>query len=220
VARAEELLTGLLSRATADSGQRVRFHMLARACLLEVSGAGKDLREQVQVTSAPLLTPRTEEEIATLAATGPFVLDMLPADSATDPEVVAALIQTAIRLGDDSVLPFLTKFAGDQREEVQHLLYQAWSSFDPVDYASVVLSCCPSAKGPIPVDLGVLTAIGHVPWLKQVRIVKHTCTDSLDVSPLAGVRGVTVHVPFGIRVHGADQLGAGSKVVVEGGRDE
>jgi NACHT domain len=220
VTRAEELLTGLLTRADADTDRRNRFHVLARACLQAAPGVGEDLRERVRNRSTALLSPRTEQEAAELATTGPFVLDMLVTDRELDPDVAAASIHTAIRVGDDTVLPFLSRFASDPHETVQHLLLRAWPSFDPVEYASVVLTWCPSTADPVPIDATVLPAVACVPWLRRVRIMDHTCDGAVDVTPLAGLRDLTVYVPAGTCVRGADLLGEGSEVVMGGDRPE
>lgn len=214
--RAEELLTGLLTRAADQPADRDKLLVLAHACLAAIPALGEDLRERVRHESAELLAPRTDAAADALAKGSPFVFDLVHTGQEHDLEVVTALIRAAARAGECSILPVLSQFAGDPRSTVQELLFSAWPSFDPVQYAHVVVACCPQSSDPVTVDATVLPGVTCVPWMRQVRISEQGCDGEIDLTPLAGIQHMTVYVPSGVSLRGEDALGKGSRVVVGG----
>jgi hypothetical protein len=215
VTRAEELLTGLLKRADAEPAERDGLIVLARACLEVAPLLAEDLQDRVRHQSASLLCPRTEQEGAALAvAASPGVLDVVAVGNEPDLEVVAAVIRTAVDLGDDSVLPFLGRFSRDPRPAVRELLFRAWPAFDPVQYAAVVLQDCPPSDDIVTVDAAVLAAVPLVSWLQKVRI--YGTNGTADLAALAGARHMTVYLPPSTGVWGDELMGEGSRVVMGG----
>lgn len=144
LARAEELLSGLLVRAADHADTRDQFHVLAGACLRTVPGLGSELRERVE-GCCRLLVPRNVQDAETLATAGPLVVDLLAEQDTHDVDVTLALIHTAASIGGGDVLPFLARMSTDRRPAVAQALQDASSHFDPEDYGRIVLAGCPSA---------------------------------------------------------------------------
>ncbi|MFY1689140.1 NACHT domain-containing protein [Plantactinospora sp. WMMB782] len=143
--RAEELLSGLLGRAAEQAGTREQFLVLAHACLRAVSGLGSELRRRVEAATSGLLMPQTVEDAKALALVGPLVVDLLAEQSTDDIEVTLALIQAAMHIGGDDVLPFLARLSTDGRPAVAQALRGASLRFDSQVYERMVIAGCPPA---------------------------------------------------------------------------
>lgn len=143
LARAEELLSGLLVRAAEHADTRDRFYVLAYACLRIAPGLGSELRQRVEACCG-LVVPRTAQDAQILATVGPVVVDLLAEQPTDDIEVTLALIHTAAHIGGDDVLPFLAQLAADGRPAVGQALRDASPKFDSEEYGRVVLAGCPS----------------------------------------------------------------------------
>lgn len=169
LARAEELLSGLLARAAQEAHHRDRLHVLAQACLRIAPGLGTELRQRVDAACG-MLVPRTTEQADVLAAAGPLVVDALAQQPTDDVEIVEAIIVTATRIGGDDVLPLLGRLATDPRPVVRQALLDAWPAFHKLaEYARVVLCNCPPAEQPIVIsDPALIEAATHVPWLRPM----------------------------------------------------
>lgn len=136
---AEELLSGLLSRADEDEGARERFRVLIHECLRAVPGLGTELRQRAEAYCSRLM-PQNQQEAEILAATGPLAADLLALQPTEELEVVLALIHGAMQIGTADVLPFLARLASDDRPEVREALHGGLSRFDHDQYERVVLA--------------------------------------------------------------------------------
>lgn len=166
VARAEELVSGLLARAQEERDNQDLFHMLAQICLRTAPGLGTELRLRVE-TDGSLVLPRILKQVDGLAAAGPLVIDALANQPADEIDVALAMVSTAVRIGGDDVLPFLARLAADGRPAMRTALLDAWPQFDLTEYARVVLCGCPPTEIPVSIDNSALIeAAAYVPWLR------------------------------------------------------
>lgn len=139
LASAEELLSGLVSRADEGGVTREQFRVLIHECLRVVPGLGTELRQRAEACCSQLM-PHTQQEAEILAATGPLAADLLALQPTDDLEVTLALIHGALRIGTADVLPFLARLASDGRSEVREALRGGVSRFGHDEYERMVLT--------------------------------------------------------------------------------
>ncbi|GAA1267810.1 NACHT domain-containing protein [Kitasatospora nipponensis] len=142
---AAQLLLRLLSHGERVSGQRIRLHVLAAACLEHVTELAPEVRAQVVERVARLLPPRTLFHTEHLAECGPMVLDLLPDPQALDDGQRALVARTALIVGGEPVLPFLKRFRGVPGRALWQELGNGWNTclVDPGEYAREILAHCP-----------------------------------------------------------------------------
>lgn len=179
-----------------------------------------DLREALDRCLDGLVPPRDNATARSLATAGEPVLARLPdsLNGLTD-TAATATIQTAWLVNGPDALNVLSRYATDQRLDVQRELSKAWQYFDPSEYAERVLVAMPpgghvsvlsSAQfvtldkiSPLarlevhqadPVDLGFLEA--HAASLRDLSLYYDQPGADLTTLPeLPNLRGLSVGLP-------------------------
>lgn len=163
----EELLTALVEEQIDNRRQRDWRDLLALACLETSPQLDVDLRARIESRAGRLLPPRSMEVADSLASGGEFVLDLLARSHPRSAHEVAATVRAAARIGGDSALRLLIRFSRDARPPVVEELVDAWSHFDPVEYAETILRQLPWPEGNLNISDPALVA--GLPALKSLR---------------------------------------------------
>lgn len=166
-----ELIEGLLRRAEREPQHRRTLVLLAAACLETVpSLEPPELLNAVNAALDELLPPRSSAEAQRLHAVGEPLLSRLPTDSASlSAGRAAAVIRTIALINGPKAMRLLAKYAVDARPQVQRQLIDAWSYFDPEEYAQQVLADAPLVGGSVEVSHpALLGATQHLRHLTAV----------------------------------------------------
>ncbi|GAA1949562.1 NACHT domain-containing protein [Kitasatospora viridis] len=139
---AARVLRMLIERGDANADHLTRLHLLAAACLEQVSVLDPTVRAEVEDRLREHLPPRSSYAVDRLSACGPLVLDLLPGpEDLTDIER-CFVVDTAARAGGELAMPFLKRFRSLTGVALWNALGRAWASprIDPAEYAREILS--------------------------------------------------------------------------------
>ncbi|MFH9427570.1 NACHT domain-containing protein [Streptomyces sp. NPDC017615] len=140
----EELLGGILDRATAEPRYARKLRLLAASCQETVPELSQELAARLDGAVAALLPPRRSTDPAGLAAVGTSLLRKLPRSLAGLTEASAVqTIRTAALIGGREALDLVTGYAADERDRVVNELILNWRYFDAGAYADRVLTQLP-----------------------------------------------------------------------------
>lgn len=160
----EELLDGLLTRASTEPEHTTRLKLLVIACLETMPSVPYGLRERVDACLDELVPPKDPAHAQVLAMAGEVVLDRLP-DSldGLSPEAVVAIVRTAWMVNGPRALDRLAGYVADPGTGIMntlnqaryyaggegsaigpHELNRAWRYFDAQEFAARVLCQWPS----------------------------------------------------------------------------
>ncbi len=187
------MLHKLLARGQADAKHRDTLYLLA-AAILEQSTVlpaedphSPNMRARVAAAMAELIPPPTTAAADQLAATGAFVLDLLPdPDGLTDPEgklVVRAMTRIAAQWNPPGVVEKLLPFTANWARWVLTQLLEAWGRLgDYEEYARDVLSQFDFSR--FHVELQDWRRIQHIGHLRTItNLVLRN--DVRDLGPVA-----------------------------------
>ncbi|WP_399887039.1 NACHT domain-containing protein [Streptomyces sp. BBFR51] len=127
-------------RRLADQGTP-RGSLLAAAGLRYAAEVEPVVRERVEEGLAAHVPPAglaAAQEVA--RAGGDLVLGMLPGPDGIEDRTAYMTVQTAIEVGSEAALHFLTRFRDHPSEDVQRALAGAWDQFDRARYAHEILA--------------------------------------------------------------------------------
>jgi hypothetical protein len=226
------LLAGLLDAGDRQPpGQgREALHLLALACLGVSPECDAAVRARALAATADLVPPKSREAAETLARVGPLALDLLTASTPIDEAETANTIRALGLIGDQTALPFLVRFGADARVQVIQTLLEAWSGFDPDEYARRVLRDSPMHNGAAVVtDSRLLGAARHLRHLRALEYISSRWADvdlgflphlphlrtlsivfSSDLMPVARSNLATLRIEGGtLRVAGMGALDVG-----------
>ncbi|MGA5727179.1 NACHT domain-containing protein [Streptomyces seoulensis] len=174
----EELLTGILDRATAEPRWTRKLRLVAAACQETVPQLSEDLAGRVDTAVETLLPARRASDPAQLAAVGTSLLRKMPKSLTELTEKAAAqTVRTVALIGGSEALGLLSSYVGDKRDHVVSQLIQSWSYFDPDTYADAVLSSVQLANRDVVVKhSGQLRALRR---LAPTNVVVHFSLDDL-----------------------------------------
>lgn len=136
------LLRDLLDRGDASTDQRARarVHLLAAACLEDISSLDPATRAAVEERAATLVPPSDEAEARALGEVGRLVLGLLPGPEELDHESAYRVVVAASHVKSDAAMPFLARFATHPRLRIRSYLLWAWSRFECGTYAEEVIA--------------------------------------------------------------------------------
>ncbi|MFF4423348.1 NACHT domain-containing protein [Streptomyces sp. NPDC001549] len=136
------LLRDLLDRGDASTDKRVRarVHLLAAACLEDISSIDPATRAAVEERAAALVPPSDEAQARALAEVGRLVLGLLPGPEELDHKSAYHVVIAASHVKSDAAMPFLARFATHPRLRVRSELLWAWSRFECGTYAEEVIA--------------------------------------------------------------------------------
>ncbi|MFE0419174.1 NACHT domain-containing protein [Streptomyces tendae] len=118
-----------------------RGSLLAAAGLRYAAEVEPGVRERVEDGLAAHVPPAGLEAAVEVAqAGGDLVLGMLPGPDGVDERTAYLTVQTAIEVGTEAALHFLTRFRDHPSEDVQRALAGAWDRFDRGRYAQEILA--------------------------------------------------------------------------------
>ncbi|MFA3877684.1 NACHT domain-containing NTPase [Streptomyces sp. MMCC 100] len=128
-------LTGLASpRGTLLAAAGLRY-------AAEVEPAVRKRVEQGLAEHVPPADFRAAREVA--RAGGDLVLALLPGPDGVDERTAAVVVQTAVDVGSEAALQFLTRFRDHPQRDVQVVLADSWQHFDRDTYAREILAHLP-----------------------------------------------------------------------------
>jgi hypothetical protein len=178
-----EILTGLLDRASQKPKHARRLRLLAAACLETAPAVEPQLLDVVR-SHLRELVPRSINESRSLAGVGEPLLSELPADITTLTEAqAAATVRAAALVNGPAALNTLARYASDPRQQVQRELIKNWEYFDPIEYADKVLADAPLVNGHVDIRNAAL-----LPALSRLRRLTRTSVDirhRVDLAELA-----------------------------------
>lgn len=137
----DELLSGLLHRATTDSRHSRKLKLLIAGCLETVEEIPSRLADQISACLNDLIPPRDQATARSLATAGMSILDRMPTnlDQFSEP-VAAATVHAVAMINGQIALDLMEGYRTDARHAVVRELAEAWDYFDARDYARRVLS--------------------------------------------------------------------------------
>ncbi|MFI9378986.1 NACHT domain-containing protein [Streptomyces parvulus] len=155
---AEHMLRRLIREGTP------RGTLLAAAGLRYAAEVEPGVRLLVEERLAALVPPSTFELAGDVARRGgDLVLGLLPGPEGLDDLTAAIVVGTAVEVGTEAALHFLTRFRGHPGRDVQVILADSWHRFDRERYAREILAHLPE-QWPVQVstldDLRSLRALG------------------------------------------------------------
>jgi hypothetical protein len=167
----DELLRGLIRRGDDDPLYRDQLHLLALACLETSPELSMELRAEIRKRASRLLPPKNLTTAKSLASAGDFVLELLAQATPRSARETAATVRAAAEIGGDAALRIIAKYGSDSRETVQKELIQAWSRFDPDEYALTVLRQSPLSDGELRItDPDLFPSLRHLANLRGLSV--------------------------------------------------
>ncbi|MFE0804381.1 NACHT domain-containing protein [Streptomyces sp. NPDC058812] len=141
-----------------------RGTLLAAAGLRYAAEVDPGVRKRVEEHLAALVPPATFELGSEVARRGgDLVLGLLPGPEETDDITAAIVVGTAVEVGSEAALHFLTRFRTHPGRDVQVILADSWHRFDREQYAREILAHLPE-QWPVqvstPDDLRTLRSMG------------------------------------------------------------
>ncbi|MFJ6075882.1 NACHT domain-containing protein [Streptomyces sp. NPDC093065] len=138
---AEQMLRRLTEPGTA------RGTLLAAAGLRYAAEVAPEVRGRVEEGLAAQVPPATFEAAREVArAGGDLVLGLLPGPEEIDDSTAALVVQTAVGVGSEAALQFLTRFREHPGADVQLFLAASWNRFDRDQYAREILAHLPRQR--------------------------------------------------------------------------
>ncbi|WHM36397.1 NACHT domain-containing protein [Streptomyces sp. BPTC-684] len=143
----EELIGGVLARASAEPRRARGLRLLAASCLETMTTVPEGVAGQLEDALSVLLPPRRRTDAEGLAGVGLAALRRLPESlDGLSEKAAIAVVRTAAVIGGDEALERLARYAGDWRPGVRSELVAVWQYFDPHEYARRVLAQLPLAR--------------------------------------------------------------------------
>ncbi|MBV2353430.1 NACHT domain-containing protein [Streptomyces sp. J2-1] len=137
----EELLGGILDRASSEPRHARKLRLLAASCQETVPELSGELAERVDSAVDALLPPQRATDPVGLAAVGTSLLRKMPRSLGELSEKAAVrTVETVAMIGGREALEVLSGYAGDERESVIAQLISSWRYFPADAYADTVLS--------------------------------------------------------------------------------
>lgn len=165
-----DLVTGIIGRASSEPRYRRQLRILAVSCLETMNSVDDDLNTCIEETLDDLVPPRRYDDAWSLALVGEPVRKRLPATVENlSPASAAATVRTATVLGGEEMIPLLAGYASDKRQKVHGALVAGWQYFDQKDrYADEVLAKIDSKSG-LHVSVGSVAELKSIYRLTSVR---------------------------------------------------
>lgn len=186
----EELLVGILARASAEPSKRQLLQTLAVACLETSPQLNSELHDQVQAVAESLLPPRGIRQAEILARIGEPLLDLLAERSARGVRQASATIRAASLVGGDAALPVIAAAGQIPGTTVRSELMRAWPLFDAEQYAQTVLADSPNGHY-VTVDSPGL--IGGLKYIRGLKTIAINCPDGHgDLSFMRDLPGIEI----------------------------
>nr|WP_166641074.1 NACHT domain-containing protein [Amycolatopsis sp. SID8362] len=198
-AQRELLLEGILNW-DGDEKQRLKLDLVALACLETSPELSERLRNEIEDRASTLIPPTSFEQAEALAATGEFVLDLLADCEPANPDSAAATVRAIALIGGQGALELLTRYHDSQETAVVEELVEAWSRFEPGEFAERVLAGLPVSYLFVgdPAELTGLEHVRHLAYLDCWFEEPHG--DLGFARKLPGLKGLEVGDPAGFDV--------------------
>lgn len=143
----EELIGGILARASAEPRRARGLRLVAVSCLETMTTVPEGVAGQLEEVLGMLVPPRRRTDPEALAGVGLAALRKLPESlTGLSNRAAVAVVRTAAVIGGDEALERLAQYAGEGFEVVRPELATVWEYFDPHDYARRVLAQLPLAR--------------------------------------------------------------------------
>ena len=194
--QAESILRNSLEGArTTTSFERRRTHIMA--CIRILAGSrisDPDLVEEVHQVASEFLPPRSIEVAQLLASLGPEILPwLIPQHNDGDLGRFEIGLEGVLSVGGVEALPYLADLA--RRPEAVYFtssFLRAWSRFDLIEYAHVVLSNLDFATTAVQIRTEKqLDLIAGFPSVRQVRVLSKVSSGRRhDLTKLRSLRSV------------------------------
>ena len=189
----EELINGLIGRASAEPRIARRMTILVAACLETLPSVPPTIGTEISRCLDELVPPRDLASARSLALIGEPLLERLPHVISNLGEGAArACVRTAWLINGPKALGILSRYGKDKRRPVQNELLKAWEYFDAVEYASRVLADTPFAEGFV--SLTSASLIPGLRYLKQCKqlVIEERVSDLFFVQDLPNLTHLAI----------------------------
>ncbi|MFI0815098.1 NACHT domain-containing protein [Streptomyces sp. NPDC021098] len=140
----QELIDGILDRASAERRHARALRLLAASCLETMGSVPEEIGKRLDENLEKLTPPRRTSDATSLAAVGDPVLRRLPRSlDGLTATVARSAVRTAALIGGERALDLLEAYAEGGHADVHQELADAWEYFDPDPYAQRVLARLP-----------------------------------------------------------------------------
>jgi hypothetical protein len=174
----KELLIGLLNRAKTEQRYVRRMRLLVAACLETLPSIPETVRSDIEKCLMHLIPPRDLSAARSLATVGEPVLDRLPETlEGVHDGVARAIVRTLWLINGPGAVDVLSRYGGDSRPSVQEELVLGWEYFDPIEYASRVLSRTPFENNEL--EIRSPTLLRGLRYLSHIKRLVVTSSDSI-----------------------------------------
>ncbi|MGW3911450.1 NACHT domain-containing protein [Streptomyces sp. NPDC005070] len=136
----DEFLQKIMERAQNEPEFSARLHLLGLVCLEHSAEVDPDIRRMIESTAADIVPPATLEQAERLSQVGPFLLELLPGPDGLTPMQARSVVRAAALIGGTGAVRVISQYAGTEDEAVRSDIVEAWSEFDPDEYAEMVLT--------------------------------------------------------------------------------
>jgi Leucine-rich repeat (LRR) protein/energy-coupling factor transporter ATP-binding protein EcfA2 len=193
---AEVLLTSILDAADqAERTKAAKLNFLAASCTEVVTRIDPELRQRILARMETLIPPVDQATARILASVGEEIVTMLPIESGKLTEAeAAATLSTAGLIGGDDALSLIEAYRDDRRARVHRSRLEAWSHFDPVQYAQR----CFGETGLWPLSIRDPQVISGLKHIKSVSEVAIQFTGEIDQDVFAQIEDSSVIKRIGL----------------------
>lgn len=170
--KSRRLVLGILSPGfIARPERRERRRLLALACLETCLALDPAVQKQVRHEIQKLLPPRSAAAARAIGAAGPLAVPYLAPQSGWSDAARAYAVQALGRIGDDTALAMLGRYAAEVGEPVFVTLVREWDRFDRRAYAAEVLARVHPQNGHWkPEWFTTLEGLELLPWLTDLDL--------------------------------------------------
>jgi hypothetical protein len=159
----DELLRGILVRATNDRDNLYVLQALAVGCIEHAPELPPKLRRLLHTVAADLLPPKGISHAIALAGAGDLVLELLSGRTQYTLREAAATIRMAATIGGDHAMTIIAHCARRDNRGIREEVERAWPKFDPEEFARQVLAESPFASSVNIDDPVLLSGLRYLP---------------------------------------------------------
>ncbi len=173
-----KLVDGLLDLAEQEHEHQRDLLMLTAECLTAGGRVSREVLERAREAMASIVPPRSNSEADRFSPFGEEILPWLSGYGDRGPDVVAACVRAAARIGGSGALEIISEYSKLPVSPgvVAEILY-GWSSFEPREYAERVLDNIDFVD--MPVRISDSTPIESVGFARTIKSLTLGITDGL-----------------------------------------
>ncbi|MFE9425039.1 NACHT domain-containing protein [Kitasatospora sp. NPDC006697] len=168
---AASMLRQLVDGGDKSTTHETRLHLLAAACMEQVTVLDPAVRAAVERRLKSLLPPQWYGAMERIAACGPMVLDLLPGPEELNEIERGLVVETAVKVGGAAALPLLKNFRSFQGRNLWSTLGRVWEDprISTDEYVHEVLSHHPGEGSIAITTIEQLHAMSEVPAVTGIE---------------------------------------------------